>query len=371
MKLVASDWMNAITSAALLAVSLGSAACSASATAPRAPSGAAAPAACHVTGAPRVLARRVFVPRGVDVREQDGGFAVRFAAASSRCVVVDWPSGAQDPASVACSAPGARTAARTTSADETMLAWESHDGEEPHITLGIVAYDAPRAFFGVGIAGNRHVVERTFQAPGAEGPGGETAPELASIGHDRFLLAWVDGDVESHQLRAQSVIGWGDPLGPAMLLSPEEASVIGRPSVVVTPAGDGLVTYIASIYDEFDVLATPIACARSGGVTGGRRAAPGCAVLLDASACSRSPTKRGTATGRPCPSRGTEPAARAYYRPAMTSNPHLLDDSDIAALLQSGIRNDAFAGRLAAAGIDVVQDRCLMVEHRRARSGPL
>jgi predicted CoA-binding protein len=33
--------------------------------------------------------------------------------------------------------------------------------------------------------------------------------------------------------------------------------------------------------------------------------------------------------------------------------------------LQSGIRNDAFAARLAQAGIRVVQDRCLMVEHRR------
>jgi len=33
--------------------------------------------------------------------------------------------------------------------------------------------------------------------------------------------------------------------------------------------------------------------------------------------------------------------------------------------LQSGIRNDAFAARLEAAGIAVVQDRCLMVEHRR------
>ena len=32
---------------------------------------------------------------------------------------------------------------------------------------------------------------------------------------------------------------------------------------------------------------------------------------------------------------------------------------------QSGIRNDAVADRLAAAGIDVVQDRCLMVDHRR------
>ena len=34
--------------------------------------------------------------------------------------------------------------------------------------------------------------------------------------------------------------------------------------------------------------------------------------------------------------------------------------------LQSGIRNDAAAERLARAGIRVVQDRCLLVEHRRA-----
>lgn len=33
--------------------------------------------------------------------------------------------------------------------------------------------------------------------------------------------------------------------------------------------------------------------------------------------------------------------------------------------LQSGIRDDAFASALSDAGIDVVQDRCLMVDHRR------
>lgn len=33
--------------------------------------------------------------------------------------------------------------------------------------------------------------------------------------------------------------------------------------------------------------------------------------------------------------------------------------------LQLGIRDDASAARLSARGIDVVQDRCLMVEHRR------
>ena len=32
--------------------------------------------------------------------------------------------------------------------------------------------------------------------------------------------------------------------------------------------------------------------------------------------------------------------------------------------LQLGIRDDAFAKKLEAAGIEVVQDRCIMVEHR-------
>ena len=37
--------------------------------------------------------------------------------------------------------------------------------------------------------------------------------------------------------------------------------------------------------------------------------------------------------------------------------------------LQLGIRNDAFARRLEDAGVGVVQDRCLMVEHRRLLGG--
>ncbi len=35
--------------------------------------------------------------------------------------------------------------------------------------------------------------------------------------------------------------------------------------------------------------------------------------------------------------------------------------------MQSGIRNDAVAETLAKAGMKVVQDRCLMVDHRRLR----
>lgn len=38
--------------------------------------------------------------------------------------------------------------------------------------------------------------------------------------------------------------------------------------------------------------------------------------------------------------------------------------------LQQGIRDDAFAARLVQAGIAVVQDRCLMVEHRALGTPP-
>ncbi|HEX6940740.1 MAG TPA: CoA-binding protein [Longimicrobiales bacterium] len=45
--------------------------------------------------------------------------------------------------------------------------------------------------------------------------------------------------------------------------------------------------------------------------------------------------------------------------------PDLIAKRPKAVWFQSGIRNDAAAEALARAGIVVVQDRCLMVEHRR------
>jgi len=45
--------------------------------------------------------------------------------------------------------------------------------------------------------------------------------------------------------------------------------------------------------------------------------------------------------------------------------PDILAKRPTAVWFQLGIRNDAVAEELAAAGILVVQDRCLMVEHRR------
>jgi predicted CoA-binding protein len=55
------------------------------------------------------------------------------------------------------------------------------------------------------------------------------------------------------------------------------------------------------------------------------------------------------------------------FRRAQDVPPHVDDiiaKKPGAVWMQSGIRNAAAAERLAAAGIDVVQDRCTMVEHR-------
>lgn len=45
--------------------------------------------------------------------------------------------------------------------------------------------------------------------------------------------------------------------------------------------------------------------------------------------------------------------------------PDLLESRPRAVWLQQGIRDEDFAQRLIAVGIPLVQDRCLMVEHRR------
>jgi len=48
--------------------------------------------------------------------------------------------------------------------------------------------------------------------------------------------------------------------------------------------------------------------------------------------------------------------------------PDILKARPRAVWLQTGIRDDAFAESLLRGGINVVQDECLMVEHRRWRS---
>lgn len=78
--------------------------------------------------------------------------------------------------------------------------------------------------------------------------------------------------------------------------------------------------------------------------------------------------------GEPCVPRLAELDARAdlvnvfrapAHVPAHVDEILALPERPHAVWLQLGIRHDEAAARLEAAGIAVVQDRCLMVEHRR------
>lgn len=59
-----------------------------------------------------------------------------------------------------------------------------------------------------------------------------------------------------------------------------------------------------------------------------------------------------------------------FRRPAdlLPHLPDILEKRPAAVWLQSGIRHDEFARLLSEQGISVVQDRCLMIEHRRCTS---
>jgi predicted CoA-binding protein len=64
---------------------------------------------------------------------------------------------------------------------------------------------------------------------------------------------------------------------------------------------------------------------------------------------------------------GTVDLVNVFRRPG-DIGPHvedILSSGAKAAWFQLGIRNDEAARRLREAGLDVVQDRCILVEHRR------
>jgi hypothetical protein len=222
---------------------------------------AATPSPCKAAGPAQLVAPGVFVPAGVEARLENGEATVQFALHATRCAearlsVDGWRR--SDDGLGEC--PAKQHDVVATSDGETMLARQSQDATLPRVTLGVVVYDAPRAVFGFAVEGRSHVVERTFEAPAGVHGSGETNPALVPIRGERFLLTWVDGDVESHRLHGQVVAGWGKPVGAALDLSPGDVSVVGRPSVVVGADGRGIVAFLASNGHGFDALATPIAC---------------------------------------------------------------------------------------------------------------
>jgi hypothetical protein len=212
----------------------------------------ASPSMCRVTGRPTVLAKHVFVPRGVEARAHEGGFEVRFATAPTHCRSVQWPlqSVADDAQEALCPGdPGVYEA----------IAEVDVKGASPSPRpTGLLGITVTAPSVGRDKTGTllQHSVLRVL--PGRLPDAATTG--LTPIGSDRFLRLVVDGDYESHRLRAQVVASSGDAMGRTFDVSPPEDAVIGVPSAAIDANGDGVIAYLASRGDEFYTLAAPVAC---------------------------------------------------------------------------------------------------------------
>jgi hypothetical protein len=101
---------------------------------------------------------------------------------------------------------------------------------------------------------------RSFAIP----PGGlgdqAMSPGLAGLSGGRFLLAWTEGPVASHQVRAETLGATGNVLGAPLTISADGVNA-GQGQVAVLPDGKGLVVYMGSpVGSTAEVVATPIAC---------------------------------------------------------------------------------------------------------------
>jgi hypothetical protein len=85
------------------------------------------------------------------------------------------------------------------------------------------------------------------------------SPSVAPLGGGRFLLAWTEGPVSNHQVRAITIGADGAPSGLPLAISAAGINA-GQPSAVVGPDGRGAVAFLAARGKALEVLATPISC---------------------------------------------------------------------------------------------------------------
>ena len=153
---------------------------------------------CRVTGPPEVLAKRVFVPRGVEAIERGGAFEVRFARDRAQCLAVEWSSPGQTPTESPCPSSDGPSIAGAGRDDEAMLACESSARDPDRVD---VVSDAVQA---VVLATPRQDLETVIahhprSRLGAE-YGSGAAPVVLPVDDEQYLSLWVEGGVESHDL---------------------------------------------------------------------------------------------------------------------------------------------------------------------------
>jgi hypothetical protein len=234
----------------------------ASATSPNGGAATGAPAlpeVCHVSGDAQIVASNVWASRVFATVRPGGGYDVTAMDVEPCLNVTVGPYGKPlgGPTLGACPAVDKSGNATATNGTETYVARdEKWDNEPPHLVLGVFTWEWPHAYAGEVHEGQRRVVERVFFPPGGGAHTGETMPGLATFGHDRFLVVWVEGD----DVRGQPLARWAEPVGEALDISPPEARVVAHPAAAFARDGTGIVVYLGRTRTGNHLLATPLYC---------------------------------------------------------------------------------------------------------------
>jgi hypothetical protein len=85
------------------------------------------------------------------------------------------------------------------------------------------------------------------------------SPSVAGIGNGRFVLAWTEGPVSNHHVRALTV-GEGGAAASAPLSISASGVNAGQPQLAIGADGRGAVAFLAAKGKAFELYATPIRC---------------------------------------------------------------------------------------------------------------
>jgi hypothetical protein len=102
----------------------------------------------------------------------------------------------------------------------------------------------------------------TFTPPPG-GPGGNAmSPGLAALPGGRFLLVWTEGPVSQQRVRGVTLTLAGQPIGEALEISTKGVnSGQAQAAVAASARARGVVAFLQTSRDGFEVAVTPIACA--------------------------------------------------------------------------------------------------------------
>jgi hypothetical protein len=96
--------------------------------------------------------------------------------------------------------------------------------------------------------------------PPAGGKGEQAmSPGLTALSGGRFLLVWTEGPTSGHDVRAQTLSADGRPIGAPLVVSGEGTNA-GQGQAAMNGAGKGIIAFLESRGDGFEVAATSIAC---------------------------------------------------------------------------------------------------------------